>query len=117
MYDDKMEMDPTVIRLKNKLLPTFPELRNVKLMKGSESATINKYRVYLCTDYDGKSYDDNMLTYVLLHELAHVLTPEIGHGTTFRTTFEQLLTRAKQANLYDPKAIKPSNYCGMDEKA
>lgn len=111
-----MEKDPTVIRLKNKLLPVFPELNNIKLMKGTESATINKYRVYLCTDYAGKSYDDNMLTYVLLHELAHVLTPEIGHGATFRETFEQLLNRAKQAKLYDPSAIKPSNYCGIDEK-
>lgn len=116
MYDDKMEKDPTVIRLKNKLLPVFPELNNVKLMRGTESATINKYRVYLCTDYEGKSYDDNMLTYVLLHELAHVLTPEIGHGLTFRETFDNLLTRAKASGLYDPTAVKPTNYCGIDEK-
>lgn len=85
-------------------------------MRGSESATINKYRVYLCTEYAGNSYDDNMLTYVLLHELAHVLTPEIGHGDAFRETFEKLLTRAKQAKLYNPSAVKPRNYCGIDEK-
>ena len=114
MYDDRMAEDPTIVRIKNKLLPSFPELNNIKLMKGNESATINKYRVYLCTDYEGKSYDDNMLTYVLLHELAHVLTPEIGHGDLFRGTFEKLLDRAKVANLYDDSLAKPSNYCGME---
>lgn len=108
-----MEKDPTVLRIKSKLIGTFPELKFVKLMKGVESATINKYRVYLCTDYDGIKYDDNMLTYVLLHELAHVTTPEIGHGVAFKLQFDSLLNRAANAGLYDPIAARPKNYCGI----
>lgn len=116
MYDDKMEKDPTIVRLKAKLVKTFPELANIKLMRGTESATINKYRVYLCTDYAGVKYDDNMLTYVLIHELAHVLTPEIGHGTQFFKKFNELLTRAANAGVYSPNMKRPNNYCGIEEK-
>jgi len=113
LHDDYMEKDPTVTRIKTKLINTFPELNYVKLMKGGESATINKHRVYLCTDYNGVKYDDNMLTYVLLHELAHVTTPEIGHGVAFKLQFESLLNRATTAGLYNPNVSRPKNYCGV----
>ena len=113
MYDDKMEKDPTIQKLKTRLSGTFPELNKVKLMKGSESATINKYRIYLCTDFNGETYDTNVLTYVLLHELAHVITPEIGHGDTFKDNFKKLLSRAVRANLYDADTQIPVDYCGI----
>lgn len=113
IYENRMEEDPTVLRIKEMLLPTFPELNNVKLMKGSESATINKYRVYLCTEYNGVKYSDNTLVHVLLHELAHVLNPEIGHGDQFVRKFNALLLRARAAGLYDPELAIPKDYCGI----
>mgnify|MGYP000311272075 CR=1 FL=1 len=60
---------------------------------------------------DGVEYDDNMLTYVLLHELAHVLTSEFGHGAEFIENFKLLLERARQAGHYDPTLSKVENYC------
>lgn len=109
--DDFMETDPVIVHLKNKLLPVFPELSRIKLMKGNSSYTINKYRVYICTEYKGKKYDTNMLTYVILHELAHVLTPEIGHGQDFVITFNNLLERGTRYGLYNPNLPRIENYC------
>lgn len=113
LHDNLMEKDPNVVRIKHKLLPHFPELRNVKFMKGTSSYTINKQKIYLCTTdiYSGVRYDDNMLIYVTLHELAHVITPEIGHGPAFMMNFRQLLDRAIKADLYDPSQPKVENYC------
>jgi predicted metal-dependent hydrolase len=109
--DELMEKDPIVVRIKSKLIPFFPELRNVKFMKGTSSYTINKQKIYLCTDHSGTRYDDNMLIYVTLHELAHVITPEIGHGPKFVENFNTLLDRAIKAKLYDPNQPKVENYC------
>lgn len=109
--DDLMEMDPVVVALKARLLPAFPELASVKIMKGSASYTINKHRVYICTEHEGTAYDVNMLTYVALHELAHVLSPEIGHGSSFTRTFASLLARGSAAGLYDPTKPRVENYC------
>ena len=113
-HDDFMEQDPTVVRLKNILKPYFPELNDVKLMKGPSSYTINKYRVYLCTEYDGVTYTDNMLVYVILHELAHVITPDIGHGETFMVNFNKLLQRAVDYGLYDPTISPVKDYCNSN---
>lgn len=109
--DDYMEKDPVVTALKIKLMPVFPELAAVKLMKGSSSYTINKHRVYICTEQDGRVYDSNMLTYVILHELAHVLSPDIGHGNKFQAIFAKLLERGARARVYDPTKPRIENYC------
>jgi predicted metal-dependent hydrolase len=111
VQDEMMEKDTNVVRIKSKLIPFFPELRNVKFMKGTSSYTINKHKIYLCTDHSGIHYDDNMLIYVTLHELAHVITPEIGHGHTFMKNFNNLLERAIKAKVYDPTQPKVENYC------
>lgn len=111
VQDELMEKDHDVVRIKAKLIPFFPELQNVKFMKGDSSYTINKKKIYLCTDHSGTRYDDNMLIYVTLHELAHVITPAIGHGPEFIKNFNNLLDRAINANLYDPTQPKVENYC------
>jgi predicted metal-dependent hydrolase len=106
-----MEADPTVIRLRNKLGRFFPELTRLKIMKADSSYTINKHKIYICTEYNGERYDDNMLTYVILHELAHVKTPEIGHGEKFMRTFQRLLKIAEINGLWDPNKPRVENYC------
>lgn len=112
-YENYLENEPTIIRLKNKLISVFPELSVVKLMKGKSSYTINKRKIYLCTEFNGITYDDNMLTYVLLHELAHTLCPKIGHGTRFQTIFKSLLDRAERHNLFDSSKPRYENYCKL----
>jgi len=110
-YESYLENEPTIMRLRNKLTPVFPELKFVKMMKGDASYTINKQKIYLCTETNGEVYDDNMLTYVTLHELAHTLCPEIGHGKQFQDIFQTLLGRAERHKLFDPHKPRVENYC------
>lgn len=106
-----LENDYTIKRLKHKLLPIFPELQYVKLMRGNTSYTINKSKIYICTESKGRLYDDNMLIYVILHELAHVLCLEIGHSAQFQIIFKSLLLRAEFYGLYNPSKPRPNDYC------
>lgn len=59
--------------------------------------------------------DESTLTFVALHELAHIATKSIGHKSEFWENFKFLLTEAKEAGLYIPKDYKsaPQEYCGM----
>jgi hypothetical protein len=59
--------------------------------------------------------DLNTLTFVALHELAHIMTTSIGHKQEFWQNFKFLLENAKAANIYKPEDYKksPKNYCGM----
>lgn len=106
-----LENEPTVVKIRNKLLPVFPEIKFVKMLKGTSSYTINKQKIYLCTETKGQVYDDNMLIYVTLHELAHTMCPEIGHGKQFHSIFQSLLDRAERHGLFDPKKPRVENYC------
>jgi predicted metal-dependent hydrolase len=56
-------------------------------------------------------YDDNMLTYVILHELAHVETRELGHGSEFIEKFEELLERAEKFGIWIRDKPRVENYC------
>jgi hypothetical protein len=62
-----------------------------------------------------KLIDFDTLTFVAIHELAHVMTTSIGHKQDFWQNFKFLLENAKAANIYQPIDYKkqPSEYCGM----
>lgn len=110
--EEQLTKDPRILYLKNKLYPIFPELEKTKLMKSNNgSYTINKYKIFICTEKNGVRYNDNMLIYVILHELAHVLCNEIGHTQKFMDIFNQLLNRAEKYGLYDPNIKRIDNYC------
>jgi len=71
----------------------------------------------LNTTKDGdKLIDLNTLTFVAIHELAHIMTTSIGHKQDFWQNFKFLLINAKEANIYHPVDYKkkPKQYCGMD---
>jgi hypothetical protein len=110
-YDRRMASDPTVLRLKRLLMPYFPQLDAVELQRGTSSYTLDKKRIFLCVERDGQTYDDNTMTYVLLHELAHTMTRQIGHGSEFHAQFTALLDRAARFGLYDPTRPRVRNYC------
>jgi hypothetical protein len=59
--------------------------------------------------------DLNTLTFVAIHELAHIMTKSIGHKQEFWQHFKFLLQNAKDAGIYKPVDYKskPQNYCGM----
>lgn len=113
IYDKKMESHPDILRLKRRLYQIFPEMKKVRIMKSNSSYTLGKKNIYLCTRDDSNyTYDDNMLTYVFLHELAHSLTEQIGHGNEFKSKFKSLLRRAERYGMYDPNKPHVENYCG-----
>ena len=106
--------DPKIDNLKNRLSSIFPELNFIQLSGSNKSFTINKKEIYLCLkDENGKYYDDNMLIYVLLHELAHVKCDEIGHTEKFKDIFRNLLLQAEIAGLYNPFQPPVDNYCNF----
>jgi hypothetical protein len=70
--------------------------------------------------------DTNLMTYVAIHELAHIMSIEIGHGPEFIQNFEFLLNYAKKLKYIDPFLNKEvplyiqlnqlntaDNYCGV----
>lgn len=117
LFEAYQSTDPNILRVKNKLVTIFPDLENVQIIKSDSSYTINKKKIYICTEYEGRVYDDNMLVYVMLHEFAHVLCKTIGHGEEFLIIFGSLLNKAEQYKLYDPEKPKPSNYCNVKNTA
>lgn len=62
-----------------------------------------------------KLIDENTLTFVALHELAHVMTKSIGHTDEFWENFRYLLEHAENIQIYHPIDYKknPQEYCGM----
>lgn len=67
---------------------------------------------------NGKGYlvDINTMTYVALHELAHVMTVSIGHTEEFWNNYKFLLEVAASMNIYQPIDYKkkPVRYCGIN---
>lgn len=120
--------DPMLDKLKQRVTPMFDgrvyytgDLENVdtsnvldsvRLYKSDKSYTINKEKVYMCLkDEDNTYYSMNMLTYVLLHEIAHVLCDEIGHTEKFHRIFEQLISKATDMGIYNPSIPIVQDYC------
>jgi WLM domain len=59
--------------------------------------------------------DINTLTFVAIHELAHITTKSIGHKSEFWENFKFLLEEAKAAGIHQPEDYKkkPAEYCSM----
>jgi len=82
------------------------------------SYTINKGEkmVFCIRDKETKKlHDINLMMYVALHELAHVMTVAVGHGSEFHTNFDSILKIAEEQGLYQklPLGRNQIKYCGM----
>ena len=64
----------------------------------------------------GGLIDLNTLTFVAIHELAHVATKSIGHTPEFWANFKMLLEEAVEIDIYTPINYneEPVTYCGME---
>ena len=113
----------------------FPDNEKVQRMvqkfnptKISETLPTSEYTAYsenkgeklaFCLNKEkngSKLIDINTLTFVAIHELAHIMTVSEGHKQEFWQNFKFLLEQAKASNIYDPINYKknPESYCGMD---
>lgn len=64
---------------------------------------------------DDDLIDLHTLTFVALHELAHLMTESVGHKLEFWENFRFLLQNAKAAGIHRPLDYKrhPRQYCGL----
>ena len=60
--------------------------------------------------------DNNIIIFVAIHELAHIMTPETVHTPLFWGNMKYLLEKASTAGIYHPQDYSqdPVNYCGME---
>jgi type IV secretory pathway VirB3-like protein len=113
VFEYYQQMDPMLHTIKKRLEPLHPRVKTLHFYEGKKSYTINKKKIYLCLRNSKRQYYSvNMLTYVALHELAHVLCDEIGHTDKFYKIFKDLLHRAQEIGVYDPHQPIEKNYCG-----
>jgi predicted metal-dependent hydrolase len=59
--------------------------------------------------------DENTVMFVVLHEMAHLMTTSIGHTPEFWANFRRILHDAIGVGIYQPVnyARTPVDYCGM----
>lgn len=64
---------------------------------------------------DESLVDENVMTFVALHELSHVCTESVGHGPDFWNNFGWLLKEAEAIGLYKYTDFQahPVGYCGV----
>ena len=67
------------------------------------------------TKHSERLIDKNTLTFVYIHELAHIMTKSVGHKKDFWDNFKFLLVESKEMKFYKPIDYKKNNqtYCGM----
>jgi hypothetical protein len=115
---NKYSTDERVIKLykgfnPDKISETLPtsELTAYSENKGEKIALcLNK------TKNGTELIDPDTLTFVAIHELAHIMTTSIGHKQEFWQNFKFLLENAKEANIHQPVdySKKSQSYCGIN---
>jgi len=83
------------------------------------SYSVNKgEKVFMCLRQRNDKeelVDENIITFVALHEMSHIGTPDVGHTPIFWNNFGWLLKQAEAINIYEftDFAAHPVEYCGM----
>jgi beta-lactamase regulating signal transducer with metallopeptidase domain len=107
--------DPKTKEIHQRLIQVDIRAKKISIKGSNQSFTEDKTRTYLCLrDEAGNYYDDNMLMYVALHELAHAISKsvDVEHKTDeFKNNFKMLLAKAESLGFYDPKKPLNYNYC------
>ena len=103
-------------------------IKEIGKLESDAAYVINKQFMSFCLpdDISSSLSKINLMTYVGIHELGHIMSVETGHGDEFIKNFEFLLNYAKQINYLDPLSNKylpvyiplsklntDDNYCGV----
>lgn len=128
-------LNEKVQRLITRLMEKYPDDERVLLLDqrynpealsegtndtGYTSYSINKgEKIIMCLrsrDASATLEDENTLVYVLVHELAHLATTEIGHTKTFWKNFRFFIKESVALGIYEDTdySSKPVNYCGIE---
>ena len=84
------------------------------------SYSVNKGEsVYFCLrEREGNNealVNEDIVTFVAIHEMGHMITKSIGHGPDFWNNFAWLLQEAERIGIYKHRDFRahPVSYCGM----
>jgi predicted metal-dependent hydrolase len=83
---------------------------------GYTSYSVNKgEQIVLCLRNKDKLMDINTMTFVVLHEFAHLATESIGHTEEFWENFKWILEESINIGIYTRQDFKNKNvdYCGI----
>jgi hypothetical protein len=115
-YQDKPQIQRLVRNFRanpERLLESTPDADHT-------SYSVNKgEKVHLCLRQreggNEQLVNDNVMMFVALHEMAHMITATIGHGPDFWNNFGFLLKEAEQQGIYKHQDFKshPVAYCGV----
>lgn len=113
----KFKNDQSVIRMNERFNPD--NITEAGKNNQYTSYSVNKgEKIVFCIrqkDEDESLVDENTLTFVSIHELAHIMTKSVGHTPEFWTNFKKLLEVAVENNLYNKEnySSNPKEYCGI----
>ena len=64
---------------------------------------------------DESLVQEDVITFVAIHEMGHMITASVGHGPDFWNNFAWLLQEAEKSGIYTHRDFKahPVSYCGM----
>lgn len=111
------ENDESVIRMNEKFNPN--NITEAGKSNQYTSYSVNKgEKLVFCIrqkDENESIVDENTLTFVSIHELAHIMTKSIGHTPEFWKNFKRLLQVAVDNGLYKKEDYNsnPKEYCGI----
>lgn len=116
-YPDKPQVKRLLQRFEvnpDRLLESTPDAEHT-------SYSVNKgEKVHLCLRQrqggDESLVNENIMVFVSLHEMAHMITDSIGHEPEFWNNFGWLLKEAEKIGTYQYQDFKahPVRYCGTN---
>jgi hypothetical protein len=84
------------------------------------SYSVNKgEEVHFCLrqreERDESLVQEDIITFVAIHEMGHIITKTVGHGPDFWNNFAWLLEEAEKIGVYKHRDFRahPVSYCGM----
>jgi predicted metal-dependent hydrolase len=114
---EKYPDDESVIRMVKRFNPDNITEAGKNNQYTSYSVNKGEKLVFCIRQKDEKEslVDENTVTFVSIHELAHIMTKSVGHTEEFWDNFKRLLKEAIEANLYTKEnySQNPREYCGI----
>jgi predicted metal-dependent hydrolase len=112
----KYPENPDIIRLKENYDPE--SVSEGSSENGYTSYSVNKgEKIILCLRQKDTNelVPKNVILYVTIHELAHLMTSEVGHTKTFWNNFKFILQEAVDIGIYNKTdySKEPAKYCGI----